>query len=102
LLYQDIFSSANYVKKLIMTLDSESSLREKVSMFNMQNFNQKTSILQNKKKKKKRPLTQTMSTGFHDLYKLTGETLGEGSYGSVKTCKNVYTGMEYAAKIIEK
>jgi len=102
LLYQDIFSSANYVKKLIMTLDSESSLREKVSMFNMQNFNQQTSILQNKKKKKKRPLTQTMSTGFHDLYKLTGETLGEGSYGSVKTCKNVYTGMEYAAKIIEK
>ena len=82
-----------------MTLDSESSLREKVSMFNIQNFNQQTSILQNKKKKKKRPLKQTMSCSFHDLYKLTGETLGEGSYGSVKTCRNVFTGMEYALRL---
>jgi len=56
----------------------------------------------NKKKKKKRPPMQTMDTTFHDLYKLTGEILGEGSYGSVKTCKNIFTGAEYAAKIIEK
>merc|ERR1711892_1266846 len=43
-----------------------------------------------------------MGATFMDLYKLTGETLGEGSYGRVETCKNVFTGMEYAVKIIEK
>jgi len=39
---------------------------------------------------------------FQDLYKLTGECLGEGSYGKVETCQNVFTGIEYAVKIIEK
>merc|ERR1711892_369817 len=43
-----------------------------------------------------------MGATFMDLYKLTGETLGEGSYGRVETCKNVFSGMEYAVKIIEK
>merc|ERR1739838_1020445 len=43
-----------------------------------------------------------MRTTFLDLYKLTGETLGEGSYGRVEACKNVFTGIEYAVKIIEK
>lgn len=33
---------------------------------------------------------------------MTGEPLGEGSYGRVETCKNVFTGIEYAVKIIEK
>merc|ERR1711981_373147 len=56
-----------------------------------------------KKKKKKKPLSSagTLST-FQDLYKLTGEKLGEGSYGQVETCKSVYDGEEYAVKIIEK
>merc|ERR1719278_1141543 len=43
-----------------------------------------------------------MGTTFIDLYKLTGEILGEGSEGRVETCKNVFTGIEYAVKIIEK
>merc|ERR1712226_1451177 len=43
-----------------------------------------------------------MGTTFIDLYKLTGEILGEGSEGGVETCKNVFTGIEYAVKIIEK
>merc|ERR1712128_226479 len=43
-----------------------------------------------------------MGATFMDLYKLTGETLGEGSYGRVETCKNVFTGIEYAVKVIEK
>merc|ERR1711892_37551 len=43
-----------------------------------------------------------MGATFLDLYKITGETLGEGSYGRVETCKNVFTGIEYAVKIIEK
>lgn len=37
-----------------------------------------------------------------DLYKLTGEVLGEGAYASVQTCVNIYTGMEFAVKIIDK
>merc|ERR1712110_511543 len=61
------------------------------------------SQLAKKKKKKKKPLSSvgTLST-FQDLYKLTGEKLGEGSYGQVETCKSVYDGEEYAVKIIEK
>jgi len=61
------------------------------------------SHLDKKKKKKKKPLSSvgTLST-FQDLYKLTGEKLGEGSYGQVETCKSVYDGEEYAVKIIEK
>jgi len=54
-----------------------------------------------KKKKKKKP-PSTLGTTFQDLYKLTGEKLGEGSYGQVMTCKSVYDGEEYAVKIIEK
>merc|ERR1719499_924514 len=54
-----------------------------------------------KKKKKKKPLS-SLGTTFQDLYKLTGEKLGEGSYGQVETCKSVYDGEEYAVKIIQK
>jgi len=53
-------------------------------------------------KKKKRTQKIGVGTTFQDLYKLTGEKLGEGSYGRVETCVNVYTGFEYAVKIIEK
>merc|ERR1712076_235102 len=52
-----------------------------------------------RKKKKKSPM---VGNTFADLYKLTGESLGEGSYGKVETCVNVFTGIEYAVKIIEK
>lgn len=37
-----------------------------------------------------------------ELYKLTGDILGEGAYASVQTCVNIYTEMEYAVKIIDK
>merc|ERR1712107_653586 len=37
-----------------------------------------------------------------ELYRLTGEVLGQGAYASVQTCVNVYTDMEYAVKIIDK
>jgi len=43
-----------------------------------------------------------VASTFSDLYKLTGETLGEGSYGKVETCVNIYTDIEYAVKTIEK
>lgn len=37
-----------------------------------------------------------------ELYKLTGDILGEGAYASVQTCVNIFTEMEYAVKIIDK
>jgi len=52
-----------------------------------------------RKKKKKSPM---VGNTFSDLYKLTGESLGEGSYGKVETCVNVFTGIQYAVKTIEK
>lgn len=39
---------------------------------------------------------------FTELYKLTGEILGEGAYASVQTCVNIYTDLEYAVKVIDK
>jgi len=57
---------------------------------------------QMRRRKKKRSTKPQMGTTFVDLYKLTGEILGEGSEGRVETCKNVFTGIEYAVKIIEK
>merc|ERR1712061_684175 len=55
-----------------------------------------------RRKKKKKPLSSMLGSNFADLYKLTGDILGEGSYGLVQTCKSVYSGLEYAVKIIEK
>lgn len=55
-----------------------------------------------KRKKKKRSPRGSLCTTFKDKYKLTGESLGEGSYGKVKTCLNVFTGEEFAVKIIPK
>merc|ERR1712107_743146 len=52
-----------------------------------------------RKKKKRSPM---VGNTFTDLYKLTGQSLGEGSYGKVENCVNVFTGIEYAVKIIEK
>ena len=37
-----------------------------------------------------------------EIYKLTGEVLGQGAYASVQTCINMYTKVEYAVKIIDK
>ena len=37
-----------------------------------------------------------------EIYRLTGEVLGQGAYACVRTCMNVYTEVEYAVKIIEK
>ena len=57
---------------------------------------------QKRRKKKKRTDRTLVASSFADLYKLTGEVLGEGSYGKVETCVNVFTGLEYAVKVIEK
>merc|ERR1712130_592302 len=57
-------------------------------------------VMKRRRKKKKR--SPMVGNTFSDLYKLTGQSLGEGSYGKVETCVNVFTGIEYAVKIIEK
>lgn len=55
-----------------------------------------------KRRKKKRTGSSVVSSCFQDLYKLTGEVLGEGAYASVQTCVNMYTDQEFAVKIIDK
>lgn len=55
-----------------------------------------------RRKKKKRAASSVVSSCFQELYKLTGEVLGEGAYASVQTCVNIYTEMEFAVKIIDK
>jgi len=55
-----------------------------------------------KRRKKKKKCCPRLGNCFSDLYRMKGEFLGEGSYGSVETCINIFTGVEYAVKIIEK
>jgi len=62
---------------------------------------QREAQTQRKRKKKKKSEKTIVASSFSDIYKLTGETLGEGSYGKVETCINIFTELEYAVKIIE-
>ncbi|VEN45907.1 unnamed protein product [Callosobruchus maculatus] len=55
-----------------------------------------------KRRKKKRTGSSVVSSCFQDLYKLTGEVLGEGAYASVQTCVNIFTEQEFAVKLIDK
>merc|ERR1739844_550987 len=55
-----------------------------------------------KKKKKTASSTSLASNTFQEIYRLTGEVLGQGAYASVQTCVNIYTEVEYAVKIIDK
>lgn len=47
-------------------------------------------------------MSRTDVAAVTELYKLTGEVLGEGAYASVQTCTSLYTDLEYAVKIIDK
>merc|ERR1712126_793937 len=58
-------------------------------------------IMKERRRKKKKKSAMVGNT-FSDLYKLTGESLGEGTWGKVETCVNVFTGLQYAVKTIEK
>jgi len=56
-----------------------------------------------RKRRKKKRLCESMSMArFKDTYYLTGDMLGEGSYGRVETCINMFTDLEYAVKLINK
>ena len=63
----------------------------------------KAAAISARKKKKKSPsATSLASNTFQEIYSLSGEVLGEGAYATVQTCVNMFTGVEYAVKIIEK
>lgn len=55
-----------------------------------------------KNKKKKRLFSTLSCSTFTDLYTLKNDVLGQGSYGRVESCINIYTKTEYAVKIINK
>jgi hypothetical protein len=55
-----------------------------------------------RRKKKKRLCGSLSVTQFCDVYRLTGQILGEGSYGKVEGCQNIMTNAEYAVKLISK
>jgi MAP kinase interacting serine/threonine kinase len=55
-----------------------------------------------RKKKKTASSTSLASNTFQELYRLTGEVLGQGAYAIVQTCVNIYTEVEFAVKIIDK
>ncbi|XP_061488861.1 MAP kinase-interacting serine/threonine-protein kinase 1 isoform X2 [Rhineura floridana] len=55
-----------------------------------------------RKKKKRTRATDHFPGKFEDLYKLTAELLGEGSYAKVQGAVCLQNGKEYAVKIIEK
>lgn len=67
-----------------------------------QQAQQQQQAARRRRKKKKRTGSSLAASNFSDLYRLTGEVLGEGAYASVQTCICLYTGKEHAVKIIEK
>ncbi|XP_039295702.1 MAP kinase-interacting serine/threonine-protein kinase 1 isoform X2 [Nilaparvata lugens] len=54
------------------------------------------------KRRKKKTATSLVTSCFQDLYRLTGEVLGEGAYASVQTCVHLLTDVEFAVKMIDK
>uniref|UniRef100_A0A182P577 Protein kinase domain-containing protein n=1 Tax=Anopheles epiroticus TaxID=199890 RepID=A0A182P577_9DIPT len=59
-------------------------------------FNRHKEEMKRKRRRKKRASSSMQSSCFQELYRLTGEVLGEGAYASVQTCINIYTELEYA------
>ena len=58
---------------------------------------------QMKRKRHRKKLTEsTPASRFSDMYRLTGEILGEGACASVQTARNINTDVEVAVKIIDK
>merc|ERR1711953_851507 len=111
-------TSASNLLETIMEDDSGNSKRDNKEnegedcqhQQNAEEYDRATAIAERKeeaktrrrKKKKTASSTSLASNTFHELYRLTGEVLGQGAYASVQTCVNIYTEVEYAVKIIEK
>lgn len=65
-------------------------------------FKQRQEMAKTTRRKKKKTNSSLVATTFKELYQLTGEVLGQGAYASVRTCRNIWTDIEYAVKIIDK
>ncbi|XP_048764180.2 MAP kinase-interacting serine/threonine-protein kinase 1-like isoform X2 [Ostrea edulis] len=88
-----------------LTLEMDNDLENNNSLNNNNEdnsspFNRNHNSSRNKKKRRK--AADIPEKQFKDLYRPTGEMLGNGSYASVRTYKNNHTNKEYAVKIIEK
>ena len=77
-------------------------MEEKVKLESKASFEKRKKEAQARRRRRKKTEKTLVAQSFSDLYKLTGEVLGEGSYGKVCTCVNIYTQIEYAVKMIEK
>ncbi|XP_059840033.1 MAP kinase-interacting serine/threonine-protein kinase 1-like isoform X1 [Hypanus sabinus] len=75
--------------------------QKRSEMMSSQPVNIVDSGKRNKKKKKARAL-DSFTGKFEDLYRLTDELLGEGTYAKVQGCVNLHSGRECAVKVIEK
>merc|ERR1719499_190430 len=92
------------------TSDKENTAADVQPEQSAEEYNRATAIAARKeeaktrrrKKKKTASSTSLASNTFQELYRLTGEMLGQGAYASVQTCVNIYTEIEYAVKIIDK
>jgi len=78
--------------------DTEDLLREAVEI----TVNHNNNMTKPTRRKKKRRAADEGVKKFEELYKPTGETLGEGAFGSVTTYRNVITDKEYAVKVIDQ
>lgn len=65
-------------------------------------FQQRQEEAKTTRRRKKKTDSSLVATTFKELYQLTGEVLGQGAYASVRTCRNIWTDIEYAVKMIEK
>uniref|UniRef100_A0A8W8JH78 Protein kinase domain-containing protein n=1 Tax=Magallana gigas TaxID=29159 RepID=A0A8W8JH78_MAGGI len=91
-----------------LTLEMDNDLENNNNSINNNNNNEDNSSPFNRNhnssrnKKKRRKAADIPEKQFNDLYRPTGEMLGNGSYASVQTYKNNHSNKEYAVKIIEK
>lgn len=77
------------------------NLQKRPEMVSSQPVNIVDSGKRNKKKRRTGAL-DSFTGRFEDLYRLTDEQLGEGTYAKVHGCVNLHSGKEYAVKVIEK
>ncbi|XP_041475219.1 MAP kinase-interacting serine/threonine-protein kinase 1-like isoform X1 [Lytechinus variegatus] len=73
-----------------------------MSISSVEDFHHGLEDSRRKRKKKKKRTSGIVPNRFEDVYELTDELLGSGSYASVKTCRQISTGKEYAVKVMEK